>query len=558
MEVSSALRPGEAMNRPSHNKLFKFSALSMRGLLVAASAMCLSAALIGCAAVKPVEDPTPAAPVEGGAGDQGDSPVGEEPAASDSGLGEPGEEGDREAPERPEDGGVGQVNVSASAEAALGRALSAIDKGRFEEARSELEPLLGDSDAAFLAQYNLGVLADRQAKVEEALAAFGEALRLNPDFSPALVSLCRLHLRMGRAPLALQTADRYIRERPDNLGHVDARLQVLLYTQRYEDVLRDAKLVLKRDERNVQAMVNMAAAYSSLGKHELAEDVLLQVEQVATSRMVQADVRYRLGFVYLAMERSKAALTSFETAVNKRPDFAEARNNLGVLYHKARDFDAAVTQFQKAVSVQPRYKEAHLNLGNAYKGMKSYAEAEQSFQDAMRIDGNYAAAYFNLGILYLDATFEDGRDRKEQFQLAIDNFNRYKLEMKSELPREDPADRYIEEAKKKIDLEIRREEQMREAELEAESDEGLEELEGGDDEFEEFPAEGEGGAEEEMEFQEFPAEGDEGVDDGGEEEMEFQEYPAEGGEDVDDGGEEEMEFKEYPEEGGSEDDIDDR
>src|SRR5690606_6109987 len=100
----------------------------------------------------------------------------------------------------------------------------------------------------------------------------------------------------------------------------------------------------------------------------------------------------------------------------------------------------------------------------------------------------FAPAYFNLGVLYLDATF-DGRDKKQQFQFAIDNFNRYKSEMKASLPRDDPADKYIEEAKKKIERENKREkmrrEQLRAAEEEAAAGDGGGEGEGGDDGFEE-------------------------------------------------------------------------
>jgi tetratricopeptide (TPR) repeat protein len=282
-------------------------------------------------------------------------------------------------------------------------------------------------------------------------------------------------------------AERYVSERPDNLDHVSARLQVLVQMGRYEDVIRDAKEVLRKDERNVQAMISMATAYRELGKHELAESVLLQVAQeVGEDAFVLSDVRYRLGYVYLAMEKDVRARGSFEEAVKLRPDFVEARNSLGVLYHRARDYTSAIEQFEAAVQLYPNYKEAYLNLGNAYKGKKSYAQAEDAFKRAIRVDTGYAWAYFNLGIMYLDGRFE-GRDRKEQFQQAIDNFNRYKTELGAELPREDPTDKYIGEALKKIELEKQREQQEREAAMEPE-------------EFpEEFPEEGE----------EFPEDGEE-------------------------------------------------
>jgi tetratricopeptide (TPR) repeat protein len=447
----------------------------------------LALGVTGCAGVKgsskpPVEQPAVAeVPSEGAGAEVG---AGAEAVA-------PSEGGEAEAAPAQAEGEAldanEEIEVSPEVGRALSEAIASMQENDLEGARRKLEGLQRDPDAGHLANYNLGVLSVREGQDGAAQNFFEEALRLNPDFTPALVSLTRLMLRRGKPGLAIQVAERYVSERPDNLDHVSARLQVLVQMGRYEDVIRDAKEVLRKDERNVQAMISMATAYRELGKHELAESVLLQVAQeVGEDAFVLSDVRYRLGYVYLAMEKDVRARGSFEEAVKLRPDFVEARNSLGVLYHRARDYTSAIEQFEAAVQLYPNYKEAYLNLGNAYKGKKSYAQAEDAFKRAIRVDTGYAWAYFNLGILYLDGRFE-GRDRKEQFQQAIDNFNRYKTELGAELPREDPTDKYIGEALKKIELEKQREQQEREAAMEPE-------------EFpEEFPEEGE----------EFPEDGEE-------------------------------------------------
>ncbi len=385
-----------------------------------------------------------------------------------------------------------EVELPEAVGQALNEAIGEMQRGDLGDARQSLEALTSDPDAGYLAHYNLGVLSVREGQENGAENAFREALRLNPDFTPALVSLTRLYLRQDKPGLALQSAERFVRERPDNLDHVSVKLQVMVRLGRHEEVIRDAKNVLRKDERNVQAMISTASAYKELGKYELAETILLQVvDLVEEDPFVLSDARYQLGFVYLAMDNDLKARLSFEKAVEQRPDFVEARNNLGVMYHRARDYSSAIEEFENAVQFYPGYKEAYLNLGNAQKGKKNYAQAEDAFKAAIRVDGKYAPAYFNLGILYLDGSFE-GRDRKEQFQQAIDNFNRYKTERGAGLERDDPADKYIGEALKKIELEKQREQQEREAAMEPE------------EEFpdDEFPEEGEGG-------EEFPEEGDE-------------------------------------------------
>ncbi|MEL6179790.1 MAG: tetratricopeptide repeat protein [Myxococcota bacterium] len=400
---------------------------------------------------------------------------------------------DRAVPDRPKK--TPKRTVSSSTRRALESAIEEMASGDYDDAQDEFEDLKDDPEAGPLANYNLGVLADRQGRGQEAKGYFEEALRRDPDLAPALVSLVRLYLRDGDTTGAMRTADRYTQARPDNQDLMEAKLLVLLHSGRFEEVVSNAKKVLRADETNTRAMLAMAGAYAQLGKHELSEDILKQILKGGAEPYVLAEVHYRLGFVYMAQDRDGAAIGAFRSAVDKRPDFAEARNNLGVLYHKARDYENAIVHFREAIGIYPQFKEAYLNLGNAHKGQKSWQEAEKAFLKATQLASDFAPAYFNLGVLYLDATF-DGRDRKEQFQLAIDNFNRYKSEMKSSLARDDPADAYIEEAKKKIELERKREEMERQMLKEAEEnpDEGFEDGEeggeegfedGGDDGFEE-------------------------------------------------------------------------
>lgn len=401
-----------------------------------------------------------------------------------------------------------EIEVSEETGIAISDGVASMMAGDFDAARAKLKKYANDADAGHLANYNLGVLEMREGNLDLATEYFRASLQKNSNFTPALVSLTRAMVRSGKPGVAAQTAERYANENPENLGHLDAWFQVLVLLGRHEEVIKEAKKTLRKDERNIPAMVNMASAFQQLGKFELAETILLQVVELAADNGLQESyAHYLLGFVYMSMKRDRKAIAEFESAVDLRPDFVEARNNLGVLYHNARDYGSAIEQFEAAVALYPTYKEAHLNLGNAQKGSRLYEDAEKSFKNAVRIDTEYALAYFNLGVLYLDGEF-DGRDRKEQFQNSIDNFNRYKTEMKAGVPRDDPSDRYIEEARKKIELEKKREQQEREAAMEPE--------EFPEDEFpedEEFPGENGGGADggdeefpEEEEGEEFPEE----------------------------------------------------
>ena len=59
----------------------------------------------------------------------------------------------------------------------------------------------------------------------------------------------------------------------------------------------------------------------------------------------------------------------------------------------------AVTNYQKAIEKKPDFSEAHNNLGNAYKDLGELNSALKSYQKAVEIDPKFAAAYYNLECL---------------------------------------------------------------------------------------------------------------------------------------------------------------
>ena len=356
-----------------------------------------------------------------------------------------------------------EVVVDASLNAEIQRAISEARNGNQAAAINQLENLSDRPDGGFLASYNLGLLHAGQGAYDKAAKAYVKALQKNPDFSPALVNLSRLYLRGRRTDDARQIVDRYVDLRPRNDGHRVAQLDVLAAQGKYEDVIANGQGLLRKDDKNVSAMVAMASANYMLGRHELAQVILNRAAELAPTR---GDVFYLAGLIALRLEDKPTALVNFKKAVENQPEFAEARNNLGVLMHEARDYDNAIVQYRAALESWPDFKQAFLNLGNAQKGKGEFKGAEESFKKALSIDKSYADAHFNLALLYLEADMP-GMDKIQKWEKAIEVLGQYKEVAKG--VKDDPADKYIKEAKKMISDEKARQEMMREAPAEAPS-----------------------------------------------------------------------------------------
>jgi tetratricopeptide (TPR) repeat protein len=285
-----------------------------------------------------------------------------------------------------------RADTRAEVDAAIALATS----GQTDAAILRLRATLNADPNAFLAAYNLAVLLDQQQRPQEAAPLYERALSIEPDFSPALLNLARLHARTGRDPLP--TIDRAITLRPDNIGHKLTRLDALLATNRPNDVIDDARAVLRLDEANARARYYLAAAHYDLKRFPLAQFIIQGALDIDPS---DPEAFFLSGLIHTALNDLTTAEQHFKRATTLRPDFPEAQNALGLSLYRVRDFDGAEAAFSAALKFEPSLHEAYLNLGNTLKALSRGDDAERAYLQALSLRPQWADAHFALGALYL-------------------------------------------------------------------------------------------------------------------------------------------------------------
>lgn len=190
-----------------------------------------------------------------------------------------------------------------------------------------------------------------------------DALRMNPDFKPAMVTIARDHYRAGKADLAKYA------------------LQAIL------EGFGDASPA--RDKENAEA--------------HLLRGLILREDG---SRAV--------------------ALADFEAAVRRRPDLVEALVNLGAMRLEAGNAREAQPVLESAIRFAPKDALAHLNLGDCYRLQGRVDDAKREFQMALSLDSTLAAVHYDMGLLYLFAPSVPGSTANEQVSTAIKELETYK------------------------------------------------------------------------------------------------------------------------------------
>jgi tetratricopeptide (TPR) repeat protein len=192
-----------------------------------------------------------------------------------------------------------------------------------------------------------------------------EALKINPDYRPAMVIIARDHYRNRRLDLALYA------------------LQAIL--DGFEPVAENPP----RDKDNGEAL-------------------LLR------------------GLIWKEQNNRFGAMDQFRQAVAKRPDLVEARVQLGSALLAAGSAQEALPILEGAVRYDSDNLGGHLNLGDTYRLLQRYGDAKREFEWVLAHDASLPAVHYDLGLLYLYATSIPGMTAKQQVAEAIRELTKFR------------------------------------------------------------------------------------------------------------------------------------
>ena len=170
--------------------------------------------------------------------------------------------------------------------------------------------------------------------------------------------------------------------------------------------------VLRNDQQNAEAFGRLGIIYFEEGRYQSAAPLLLRGSQLATNNL---ELHLKLGFIYLAMGKSKEARDEASFVLERKPqdkdapillaeaattpkEIAGARQQLQMLLHNGdkasvevasgmlsfqeRDFKAAEADFQHAQVLDPKSGAAFLASGALHSAQNNLKAAEADFKTA--------------------------------------------------------------------------------------------------------------------------------------------------------------------------------
>jgi tetratricopeptide (TPR) repeat protein len=187
---------------------------------------------------------------------------------------------------------------------------------------------------------------------------------------------------------------------------------------RMDPNFKDAMVTLARDHYRARKM--------DLAKYAL-QAVLEGFGEATPARdKDNAEAHLLRGLIMRESGSRIVALKDFEDATRRRPDLVEALVNLGSMRLEAGNAQEALAPLESATKFAPNNALAHLNLGDNYRLLQRYPEAKAEFDKALSLDSSLAAAHYDLGLMYLTAQSIPGTSADQQVSTAIKELETYK------------------------------------------------------------------------------------------------------------------------------------
>lgn len=214
------------------------------------------------------------------------------------------------------------------------------DLGEYQKTVNYLSQVIPAAPERLSNYLTMGAALDKLGRPQDAIEAFREALRRNPNFDQAHYNIISVIIDMGRNDDALMQFSKAKRLPPDNP-------------------------TLIRSFINTLKKLGHTVSYSSLEQRAVLLQEMVKNQRDVKDNPESSESQSRLAFTFLKLGRLDATEAQYSEAVRRRPNDAGLRNDLGTVFYKRGTMDEAIYQFRRATQVDSQHAEARYNLGKS-------------------------------------------------------------------------------------------------------------------------------------------------------------------------------------------------
>ncbi len=196
-----------------------------------------------------------------------------------------------------------------------------------------------------------------ESAFEEALAAYGRSIELDPELREAYSGRASLHNERGRHEEALLDADRALELDPGDPGMIQFRAFIFWYMGRLDDALAEMDLAIALEAPpRAGSYNNRALMLTDNGEYDRALADIEKAIELNDGELppYMQDTR---GYIYLSMGELEKALADYEAVLEQDMRFIHTLLGAGIIHAQFGDKEKAAELIDEAMERRERFLE---------------------------------------------------------------------------------------------------------------------------------------------------------------------------------------------------------
>jgi tetratricopeptide (TPR) repeat protein/tRNA A-37 threonylcarbamoyl transferase component Bud32 len=248
-----------------------------------------------------------------------------------------------------------------------------------------------------LSYYQQGQTFYQLKRYSDALNAYGQALKINPNYFEALQGKAATLLALKKYSEALNTYEKAIQINPDSAWQAWlGRGQALDKLGKNQEALETFERVLSLNPSASEAWQGKADIYLEMQQYSAAHKA---IEKLLTFQQNDAKIWYNKGWSLQNLDDYEGAIKAYDQALAIEPDNALTWYQKGNSLHQLNKINDALESYTKAVQFNPEFSQAHYSQGMILQKLGRKQEAFEAFTQATKANPNYYQAWLNQGAL---------------------------------------------------------------------------------------------------------------------------------------------------------------
>lgn len=295
-------------------------------------------------------------------------------------------------------------------------------------------------DAITQAHYNLGTAYLNEKQYSEAIVEFRKAIALEADFAEAHGQLGLAYFELDRFEDAGQAATEAVRLNPNYqpaLKLLDALKQerydsglAFLTEEEYKGAIAEFSAAIEIDSGFIEAHHALGLAYLGIGKLEMAKqmaeaalelDADYEPAQTLLNAIRPPSVPPRPTATPVARLQTEPTDPSVNTQETTEQVPSGEPIAVPTPMPETHPLVVQVSQEEERAQPAPSEKEKHYEQGIAFLNNKQYEQAIAAFKRAKNLDSNYRDAHYGLGLAYFRVGSLEVAEAATQQALQLDS-----------------------------------------------------------------------------------------------------------------------------------------